>query len=230
MTGRTETVFALLPSPLLGAAVWSGVADELRAIGRQVLVAGVPAAPDGPGDVLAGFLAALPEHSPLVLVPHSNAGLYVPALTAERDVAAVVFVDAALPDEAAVTAMAPDALREQIAVLADPNGMLPPWTRWWPDAEVGVLFPSAAARAAVELGQPTVPLAYFDASLPVPVGWTDTPCAYLAFGDTYAQELAVAEARGWPTQTLAGNHLHMLWAPAEAGGAVAALAVSDLSR
>ncbi len=222
MTG-TAPVFVLLPSPLLGAAAWAPAAEELRALGREVLVAGVPMAPDGPADILAGFLSGLPVDRPLVLVPHSNAGLYVPALIGARNVAAVVFVDAALPDDAEATAMAPPALRALIADLAGPDGRLPPWTRWWQDTDVSELFPSAEARAAVEEGQPTLPLAYFDASLPVPAHWDRTPCAYLAFGDTYAPELAVAEARGWPTAVLEGGHLKQLWDPAGVASAILGL-------
>lgn len=211
----TGPMLALLPSPLLGAAAWEPVAGELRALGHEVVVAPVPPAPETPADVLAMFLDALPTDRQIVLVPHSNAGLYVPALTEARDVVGAVFTDAALPDDAEATAMAPAALRDQVAALAGSDGRLPPWTRWWPDADVAALFPSAEVRAAVEAGEPRLSLAYFDSSLPVPVHWDDVPCAYLLFGDTYAPERAVAEARGWPVASLPGHHLHLLVEPAD---------------
>ncbi|HUR76140.1 MAG TPA: hypothetical protein VMZ00_17780 [Sporichthya sp.] len=220
-----EPAFVLLPSPLLGSAAWEPVAEQLRRLRHSALVVGTPPAPDGPAEVLAAFLYALPVDQPLVLVPHSNAGLYVPALTEARQVVAAVFVDAALPDEGEATAMAPPAIRARIADLAAADGWLPPWTEWWPDADVDALFPSGAAREAVEATQPRLPLAYFDASLPVPTGWDrKCACAYLAFGDTYAPELKVAEDRGWPTAVLDGGHLLMLVDPAGVAAAVLRLA------
>lgn len=209
----SDPLFVLLPSPLLGATAWEPAGDELRRLGQDVLVAPVPMTPDGPSEVLATFLEALPGDRDLVLVPHSNAGLYAPALVGARTVVAVVFVDAALPDDGEATALAPATLRARIAELAGPDGMLPPWTRWWDDADISPLFPSPEVRALVEATQPRLPLSYFDASLPVPAHWDRTPCAYLAFGDTYAPERDVAHDRGWPTATRPGAHLHMLVDP-----------------
>jgi hypothetical protein len=37
--------------------------------------------------------------------------------------------------------------------------------------------------------------------------------AYLGFGDTYAEEQALARARGWPVETRDGRHLHQLVDP-----------------
>ena len=91
--------------------------------------------------------------------------------------------------------------------------MLPVWTSWWAGEDLSGLFPDAVARAAVEAEQARLPLAYFDAVVPSPPGWADLPAAYLAFGDAYAEERAVAGARGWPTATLAGEHLHPLVDP-----------------
>jgi hypothetical protein len=59
----------------------------------------------------------------------------------------------------------------------------------------------------------SLPLSYFQACLPVPSGWERMPCAYLAFGDTYAVEREDAVRRGWPVRTLDGRHLHMLVDP-----------------
>jgi hypothetical protein len=72
--------FALLPSPLLPEA-WGLVAEVLRSGGWSVLEqAGAAEPPGSPGGVLKRFLAALPTDRDLVLVPHSNAGLYVQEL------------------------------------------------------------------------------------------------------------------------------------------------------
>jgi hypothetical protein len=128
-------------------------------------------------------------------------------------VQAVVFVDAGLPSSAPGTPAAPPSLREHLATLADRDGVLPPWTGWWPAAILDELFPDAASRAAVEGEQRRLPLSYFAAEVPSPAGWERLPAAYLAFGDTYADERAAAARRGWPTGTLPGGHLHQLVDP-----------------
>jgi hypothetical protein len=68
---------AFLASPLLGPAVWRSAAEALTDLGWRVLVA------------------------------HSNAGLYLPRLGAEREVVANVYADAALPAAVGPTPMAP---------------------------------------------------------------------------------------------------------------------------
>ena len=116
---------ALLSSPRLGPAVWRPVAESLALLGWVVKTA--PAgeqAPTGPGDVLRTFLAALPADGDLVLVAHSNAGLYVPALIQERRVVANVFVDAGLPVRNGRVPLAPPAFRDflrQRSPLAAPT-------------------------------------------------------------------------------------------------------------
>ncbi len=44
-----------------------------------------------------------------------------------------------------------------------------------------------------------MPLAYFRSRLGAPDGWVTHPQAYLALGDTYAEETAFARRHGWPT-------------------------------
>ena len=52
--------------------------------------------------------------------------------------------------------------------------------------------------------------------MPIPAGWDHAPGAYLAFGDTYAEDRAAATRRGWPVVTFEhGRHLHMLLEPEE---------------
>ena len=200
----------LLASPLLGPAVWAKVAAELRDRGRAVTVAPTPGPVRSPDEVLDAWGTVILEEQAL-LVPHSNAGLYVAALAEAHDVAGVVFVDALLPSEAPTTRTAEPPFRDFLEGLADDNGVLPPWTQWWPD--VSPLFPDPQVRAAVEAEQPRLPLDYFDAEVPTPSGWRSLPAAYLGFGDTYADEQADARHRGWPVETLPGLHLHQLVDP-----------------
>jgi hypothetical protein len=221
---RVEPTLAFLPSPLLGAAVWRPVAQIFADRGRSVQTVAWPAgpAPATPADVLRDLLHSLSADTPLVLVPHSNAGLFVPALAAARDVAGCVFVDARLPAAEGAASTAWPGHREFLTRLADTDGLLPPWTRWW-DADVSVLFPSDAVQREVEREQRRLPLAYFEQAAPVPPGWDLLPGAYLAFGDTYAAERVDAEGRGWPVATLPGEHLHMLIDPAGVAAALETL-------
>jgi hypothetical protein len=215
-----QTRLALLPSPFLGPAAWAPVADLLR---RRGWPTAVVAADDvsTPDDVLEGFLAGLPAESAHVLVPHSNAGLYVPLLCEHRTVVANVFVDAALPPAQGSAPLAPAALYDVLRDRAGPDGRLPPWTRWWDDAATEALFPSQEVRRRVEAEQARVPLSYLGARIDVPPRWLDVPGAYVAFGDTYAEERRQSEERGWPVTTLAGRHLHMLVEPDEVARSVA---------
>lgn len=211
-----EPTLALLTSPLLGPTVWERVADTLADAGRHVTTVPPPRdAPHTPEDVVEHLLACLPDDRPVVLVPHSNAGLYVPVVAAHHDVAAAVFVDAGLPGDDAVP-LAPPGLVEALRGKAGSDGLLPPWTQWWEGTQVAELFPDSATRGRVEREQARLPLRYFESALPASPGWhEDLAAAYLAFGDTYAEERAAAAARGWPTATIDGAHLHMLVDPVD---------------
>jgi hypothetical protein len=208
------TRIALLPSPLLGPVVWSRVAPLLREHGHLVTELGLPERLVSVADVLEGFAAQLPTDEPVVLVPHSNAGLYVAALAAQRPVAALVFADALVPGPGPATPTTSPGGRRMLADLTDDQGLLPPWTRWWPDEDTASLFPDPETRRSVERAERRLPYSYFEEAVPSPPGWRDLPAAYLAFGDTYADERAEAGRWGWPVATLAGQHLHPLVDPA----------------
>ena len=201
--------WVLLPSPLLGPAVWSPVAERLRRRGHKVTV---PAYADEqtPAEVLASLVRQLDELDEVALVPHSNAGLYVAALAAQLSVRAVLFVDAGLPDDAGATPTAPAGFLRLLETLVDDRGLLPPWSQWWDSADVDDLFPDVPSRRAVVAEERRLPLAYFRSSVPSPPGWADLPCGYLAFGETYDGERRAASRRGWPVATMPGGHLQML--------------------
>lgn len=218
-----DPVLCLLPSPLLGPACWRPVAQVLSDGGWAVADVPLPAlAPRTASDVLATYLAAIPSSTEVVLIPHSNAGLFVPSLAARRPVVGYVFVDAGLPPaEAGRVPMIPPEFYEMLAGKADDLGMLPVWTRWWDSEDVSVLFPpDASVRESVEREQQRLPLSFFGESVTVPAGWPSRPGAYLAFGDSYAGEADLAAARGWPVTKLPGEHLHMVVKPAEVAGAI----------
>jgi hypothetical protein len=185
----------------------------------------VAPSPDPPVavDLLATWSSLAVGLGDVVLVPHSNAGLLAPAVQAAATGAPVVFVDAALPSSTGSTRLVPADLRAHLAALAGPEGRLPRWTRWWSRSDVADTLPDPWFDAVDDV-VPEVPLAYVDGEVPVPEGWTDGRCAYLAFGSTYAEELGVAARHGWPHRRLDGaGHLHLLVEPAETAATVADL-------
>lgn len=203
----------LLPSPFLGPSASRPLVDEVRAAGRDAVLA--DAADPRSGDALVErWVATARRTGATALVAHSNAGYLAPLVRAALDPALpLVLVDAALPPREGATRLAPDAFRAHLAGLADDAGLLPPWTSWWDEADLAAVVP-ADQRGAVEAECPRVPLAYVDSSVTAPPGWTDGPTAYLAYGDTYAPEADAAASYGWPVVRLDGGHLHHLVDPA----------------
>lgn len=207
------TTWLLLPSPLLGPVSWEPVAGVLEQAGDLVAVASTEGASNAT-DVLASYAAAARALEAPVLVAHSNAGYFAPAAAASGSIA-TVYVDAALAAATGPTALAPPAFLDFLVGIADTEGLLPPWSRWWGDQE---LFPDDTTRIRVEANEPRLPLAYFRDSVEAPAGWESRPQGYVAFGDTYAEETMRARSLGWPVRRLdadgRGGHLLLLHHPA----------------
>ena len=139
-----------------------------------------------------------------------------------------MFMDAALPPELGTTPLAPPRFRAFLAGLADRDGLLPPWTRWWPRAALEDVVPPGGFEV-LDRACPRLPLSYFDFRVSSPAGWVDGAAAYLAFGTTYAEELDFAVTHDWPTTRLDGLHLHFMHDPDAVAAHILALA-ADLSR
>jgi hypothetical protein len=135
-----------------------------------------------------------------------------------------VFVDAILPPDGGTASVAPPNLVNELEALADTSGTLPPWTAWWGDEQSSGLYPDADTRDRIEEQAPRIPVRYLRSSIHLPVNWNSCPGAYLAFGDTYADDRATALALGWPTATIAGQHLHQLHQPAAVAEQIVSLA------
>ncbi len=220
----------LLPSPLLPR---SSAVPFLDALGARLWATervdgsvGVAAFPKPAADaqaVLDTFRWSLGLERPDLVLTHSNGGRYA-ALAAPG--IPVVHIDAAQPPASGeAVPMAPPALLEHLTELADDDGLLPPWSRWWPEDDFAEVLPSASARADLRTHERRMPLSYFRSRLGAPAGWAEQPQAYLAFGDTYADETAFARDHGWPTAVLDGAlHLHHLVDPDAVAAAVLDLA------
>lgn len=202
----------LLPSPLLPTTVY---ADLLGALGDRGCHCDIADASNPrSGDQLIDRWAAVTA-ADITLIAHSNAGYLAPGLrSAIGSEQLVLFMDAALPHVEAETRLAPERFRAELALKVDRgSGLLPPWTRWWPRDEVARVIP-AGSLAQVEAECPRLPLSYFETSVRVPPGWAHADNAYLAFGDTYADELSFAHSMRWPVARIPGGHLEFMWNPA----------------
>jgi hypothetical protein len=185
--------FVLIHSPSVGPRTWQPVAHRLTALDWEATVPsllhvahqGPPFWPRVVDAVRTGLDTAAQGHG-VVLVAHSNAGLFLPVIAAalRGQVLGCIFVDAAIPPAAGAAPVVPP---ELLALLRDKasGGLLPRWTDWWDEEEVAPLFPDQATRQAVTEEQPRLPLSYYEASVPVPTGWDAQPCAYLLFGPPY---------------------------------------------
>lgn len=220
MPGRRAVV---LPSPLLGSGVY---AEFAGALAQQSGIGGVTVAEahldgaQGPLDLVARWAVA--SRGADVLVAHSNAGHVAPSVSSAaggRRIP-VVFLDAALPAAAGRSKMAPAELLDGLRHLADEAGRLPPWPRWWSAEQLTGVIPGPLVER-LDRACPRVALSYLDSEIRVPEGWTDGRHAYIAFGDTYADERRRAAEHGWSTRTLDGGHLHFLHDPVAVAAALA---------
>jgi hypothetical protein len=222
-----EPAYVLVHSLLLGPLSWAPVAAELTAAGAATVTPSLVDVtdPDDPPvwprvtDAVHDAVGRLPDDRPIVVVAHSNAGPFVPAIaqTARRPVAGCLFVDARLPARAGPSpAATPERLAHLRAMVV--QGRLPQWTTWWDEDDVARLFPDPQTRSAVSAEQPRLPLSFYEQQLPVPAGWDDRPCGYLLFGPPYDRMARDARERGWDVEQIPGGRLHHLVDP----GAVAA--------
>ena len=213
---QERPLFVLLASVFLGPQAWEPVAEALRAAGKDAVVSPAESTmvpPATAGEAVALYVGSIPPDRECVLIAHSNAGNFVPAVVFARSVTAIVFVDSVIPGASGIQDVAPPKLIGRLEQLADPEGDLPRWTSWFDEDDVAQLFPDASTRSEIESRLPNVPLSFVRSPLVVERGWDDIPTAYIAFGSTYAAEMQKAQEQGWPVRQLAGLHLHMLDAP-----------------
>ena len=214
-------LFVLVHSPSVGPATWAPVARELADRGYAALVPSLLDVSDGEPPVwprvaaaVAGVLAAVPPDRPVVLVAHSNAGLFVPVIAAAAPRPRYELQrDALLPAREGATTLAEGGFLEFLKGLVQPDGRLPRWTDWWADEDVAPMFADEQTRRVVTEEQPRLPLSYYEQAVPVPAGWADHPCGYLLFGPAYQPMADEARARGWPVVHIPGEHLHQIVDP-----------------
>lgn len=222
----------LVHSLLLGPSTWAPVAARLASSGCTTVVpslvdvtyAGVPPFWPYVVDRVGDAVSSVPPGVPVVVVAHSNAGLYVPVIVdaLRRPVAGCLFVEASLPSRTGPTAAASPQRLDYLRALAA-DGRLPRWTDWWDEQDVAMLFPDPRSRATVSDEQPRLPLSYYEQRIPVPDGWDDRPCGYLLFGTAYDHVAQEARTRDWDVDQVPGHHLHQLVDPDTVAARIAAM-------
>jgi hypothetical protein len=116
----------------------------------------------------------------------------------DSEVAAMVFVDSFLPPPAGRLPLGPPAFMDQLRALAT-DGVLPPWSHWFGADAMRELVPDERMRADIEAEMPSLPLSYFEATIPVADGWQERRCGYLLLSaGLYGTSAAEARAYGWP--------------------------------
>lgn len=200
-------------SVFLPAQVMDPLVNALGAGGLATTVA----APQSPGTetgAAAEYVAAARGSGATVAIAHSNAGNFVPAVVAGSAVQRVIFMDAVVPPLGGGSwpVVPPEllsSLRERAVA-----GILPPWTQWWPRDDLIGLFPDADTFDRVDAAAARTPFSYVASDLVAPAAWgAAVECGYLAFGDTYAAEIATARVASWPVEVLELGHLGMLQDP-----------------
>jgi hypothetical protein len=191
----------LVHSPLVGCETWELVAAELAGRGWPVAV------PDLTGTVPVGppyatrqaeVIASSAAGQPAVLIGHSGAGPLLAAAGALIDqVSGYIFVDAGLPIPGQTwLETVPAELAAQVREMADGQGWLPPWPRWWGDEVMAELIADPGVRQRFAAGCPRLPLAMFtEVHPPVPPQRPAAPSAYLQLSDGYDDEAARARTR-----------------------------------
>jgi hypothetical protein len=215
-------LFALVHSPTVGPSTWLPVADRLRDAGHAVAVPSLLSVAAGGAPywrlVVAAVrtgLAGMDPAEPVLLVPHSNAGLFAPVIVRDvgRPVAAILFADASVPAASGSTPVVGSDFLPFVRELAGDDGRLPRWTDWWQEEDVAPMLPDPAVRREVTDEQPRLPLGYFEAQVPAPAGWQERPCGYLLFSIAYESQAAEARRRGWPVRSAPGEHLQQVVDP-----------------
>ena len=227
------SLFLLVHSPSVGPSTWQPVAGWLRDTGHEAVVPSLLAIGDGeppywprvPAAVRDG-IAGQDTAQPVVLVVHSNAGLFAPVIARDlgRPVARMIFADASVPPATGETEAAESEFVPFLRDLAGEDGRLPPWTSWWSEEDVARMLPDPRLRRVITAEQPRLPLAYYLERIPVPGGWDERPCGYLLFSEAYESQAGQARSRGWPVCTVPGQHLHQVVDPAGVAAALLELA------
>lgn len=221
--------FILVPGPLVRASSWEPTAKHLRAAGHRVQVPDVLAHHHAPPSWNAWTLHLL-EHitstnDPFV-VGHSSASTLVAELATKLPVKGVIIVDGDLPPSRGAASPLRSSFYEFIQSLADADGRLPIWSRWFAGHAqrmsligLDILASDSVAFAEFEAELPTMHVGWFRDTITL-ANWDHVPTGYIQTSPIYDHAVADAKRRGWPVAKLQGTHLHPTLQPAETASAI----------
>lgn len=147
-----------------------------------------------------------------VVIGHSGAGPFLPAVADAMHAAATVFVDAVVPTSGR-SFMPTAPLVRLLDTLPVVDGRLPPWHEWWPADMLAELVPDETLRRRITAEIPQLPRSFYDEAVSMPSQWWTRPSAYLQLSQAYDDDRTRAELWRWPTSRLAGRHLDVCVTP-----------------
>jgi hypothetical protein len=224
--------FILVAGPLVRASSWEPAAEVLRAAGCHAQVPDVLAEhPSSPS--WCAWNSRLLEHVTRgpepILVGHSSASTLVADLATRLPARGIIIIDGDVPPLRGAAFPVRPALHGFIKSLAEPDGMLPVWSKWFAgDKEraalvgIDVLARDAAALARLEDGLPRMHIGWFDEAIEL-ADWDHIPAGFIQTSAIYDHATAEALRRGWPVANLRGTHLHPVLQPEETAHAILAM-------
>jgi hypothetical protein len=164
-------------------------------------------------------------HEPIV-VGHSSASALVADLATRLPARGIIVVDGDVPPSRGAAFAVRPALHDFIKGLAEADGMLPIWSRWFTHdmrrmslVGLDVLARDAAAFARFENGLPRMHIGWFDEAIEL-ADWEHIPAGFIQTSAIYDHATVEAQRRGWPVANLKGTHLHPTLYPAETANAI----------
>ena len=219
---KSNHLYVLIHSPLVGPLTWSLVAEQLRQQGLDVIVPALNDSPDSNepfwkqhASSVSQALAAFAKDKSVILVAHSGAGPLLPIIrqSLANPVRAYVFMDAGIPRDGATRL---DLMKSedpewaaQFQVYLEGGGLFPDWSV---DDLQEILLDESLRRQMVAEIRPRG-LTFFTEPIPVFEGWPDAPCVYMKFSPPYQHPANQSWQAGWPVYELEAGHFHMLVNP-----------------
>lgn len=231
--------FILVAGPVVRASSWEPTAQCLREEGHQVQTPDVLANRQAPPPWSAWtthLLECIAPCSSPVLVGHSSAGPAVADLASKLPGSRIIIVDGDVPPASGASSPGRPALRDFIKSLADADGTLPIYSRWFTGdpqraSRVGIdmLAKDPTAFAAFESELIRFPADWFDDKIEL-AHWDHIPAGFIQTSAYYDDATIEAYRRGWPVVRLHGTHFHLTLCPSETASAIVFMARLLLAR
>ncbi len=221
--------FVLVAGPMVRASSWEPTAKHLREAGWLVQVPDILAHHDSPPAWSAwtrNLLNHIAPASELVLVGHSSASALVADLATKLSARSLIIVDGEVPPSQGAVSPVRPALRDFIRNLAEADGTLPIWSKWFlGDAQrmslvgLDILVSDPVAFARFENELPKMRVDWFDDTIEL-ASWNHIPAGFIQTSKIYDHAAVEAQRRGWPVTRLQGTHLHPTLRPVETADAI----------